>query len=114
MHELSVTQSILKIALSHAEKANAARVTDVYIVMGDLSTMVDDSVQFYWDLIAKDTIAEKAVLHFRRVPVELQCTSCNERYHPTDGAWTCPQCGGVGAKLITGEEFYVDAIDVDD
>jgi len=114
MHELSVTQSILKIALDHAEKANARQITDLHIVMGELSTMVDDSIQFYWDIIAKDTIAEGATLRFRRVPAELQCMSCFKKYHPTDGELICPNCGGVGAKVIAGEELFVEAIDIED
>ncbi|MBI3151011.1 MAG: hydrogenase maturation nickel metallochaperone HypA [Chloroflexi bacterium] len=113
MHELSVTESLLKIALQHAEKANAKRVTDLHIVMGDLATMVDDSIQFYWDIIAKKTIAEGARLHFRRVPAELQCMTCFEKYSPKRDELICPQCGGVGAKIIAGEEFALESIDVD-
>ena len=113
MHELPVAQSILKIALQHAEKANAKRIVDLNIVMGELSSIVDDSIQFYWDIIAKDTIAEGATLHFRRVPAELQCITCLEKYRPTDKELICPKCGGVGAKIITGEEFSLESIDVD-
>ena len=113
MHELSVTQSILKIALKHANEANAKRIENIHIVMGALSTNVDDSVQFYWDIIAKDTLAEGATLHFRRVPIELQCMACFEKYHPLEDELVCPKCGSVGAKIIAGEEFYVEAIDVD-
>jgi hydrogenase nickel incorporation protein HypA/HybF len=113
MHELPVTQSILKIALKHANEANAKRIENIHIVMGELSTNVDDSVQFYWDIIAKDTLAEGAKLRFRRVPAELQCMACFEKYHPNDGELLCPKCGSVGAKIITGEEFYVEAIDID-
>ncbi|MCL4271422.1 MAG: hydrogenase maturation nickel metallochaperone HypA [Anaerolineales bacterium] len=113
MHELPVTQSLLKIALEHAEKAGAKQVTALNIVIGELSSMVDDSIQFYWEVIAKDTIAEKAVLNFRRIPAELQCMTCFEKYHPTDKELVCPQCGGVGAKIIAGEEFFLEAIDVE-
>ena len=113
MHELSITQSILKIALKHANEANAKRIENIHIVMGELSTNVDDSVQFYWDIIAKDTLAEGAKLHFRRVPAELQCMACFEKYHPNDDELLCPMCGSVGAKIIAGEEFYVEAIDID-
>jgi hydrogenase nickel incorporation protein HypA/HybF len=70
-------------------------------------------VQFYWDIIAKDTLAEGAQLHFRRVPAELQCMACFEKYHPLEDELVCPKCGSVGAKIIAGEEFYVEAIDVD-
>jgi len=113
MHELPVAQSILKIALQHAEKADAKRITDLNIVVGDLSSIVDDSIQFYWDIIAKDTIAETASLHFRRVPAELQCMTCLEKYHPTSKELVCPKCGGVGAKIINGEEFSLESIDVE-
>lgn len=113
MHELPVTQSLLKIALDHAEKANAKQITALNIVMGELASMVDDSIQFYWEVIAKDTIAEKAKLNFRRVPAELQCMTCFHKYHPTDRELVCPQCGGVGAKVIAGEEFALESIDVE-
>lgn len=113
MHELAVTQSILKIALDHAEKVDAKRITDLHIVMGELSSMVDDSVQFYWEIIAKDTIAQKAQLHFRRIPAELQCVSCSEKYRPTNEELVCPKCGNAGAKIISGEEFALESIDIE-
>lgn len=113
MHELPVTQSILEIALKHAGQANAKRISDLYIVMGELSSIVDDSIQFYWDMIAKDTPAEGASLHFRRVPAEFQCMTCFGKYHPIHGELACPHCGGVGAKIIAGEEFSLEAIDVE-
>lgn len=113
MHELAVTESLLKIALQHAEKADAKRVTDLYIVIGDLASMVDDSIQFYWEIIAKGTIAEQATLHFRRVPAELQCQTCSERYQPTDRELACPKCGGIDTRIIAGEEFALESIDVE-
>lgn len=113
MHELSVTESLLKIALEHAERANAQRVTDLNIVMGELASMVDDSIQFYWEIIAKGTIAEQATLHFLRIPAELQCQTCFEKYHPTDRELACPKCNGVNTKIIAGEEFALESIDVE-
>lgn len=113
MHELPVTESLLKISLEHAEKAKAKKVTDLYIVIGELASMVDDSIQFYWDVIAKDTIAEKAKLHFQRVPAELQCNTCSETYFPTEDELICPRCQSAGAKIIKGEEFFLESIDVE-
>lgn len=114
MHELPVTQSILEIALRNAQKSNAARIVDIHIVMGELSTMVDDSIQFYWDTIAQGTNAEGARLHFKRIPAELQCMACFEKYRPDGQEIKCPNCSSVGAKVIAGEEFFVEAIEVDE
>ncbi|MFZ5910343.1 MAG: hydrogenase maturation nickel metallochaperone HypA [Chloroflexota bacterium] len=113
MHELPVTQSILEIALKHAQKADARRVTNLYIIMGELSTLVDDSIQFYWDLIAEDTIAKGATLHFERVPAELQCLACSGKFTPNGREFSCPACGSINVKVISGEEFSLAAIDVE-
>ena len=113
MHELPVSQSILDIALKHAQKADAKRITDLHIVMGELSKLVDESIQFYWDIIAKDTIAEGAKLHFRIVPAEFQCMACFEKYKLDSEEFSCPNCGAVGVKIIAGEEFSLEAIDVE-
>ncbi len=114
MHELAVTESILKIALEHAEKARAGRITDLYIVVGQLSSIVDDSVQFYWNMVSDGTAAQGASLHFRRVPTELLCLDCSTRYTPTHDDLACPKCGGIHVKVVAGEEFYLEAIDVED
>ena len=113
MHELPVTQSILDIALRHAQEAKATRVTDLHLVIGKLSYVMDDSVQFYWDIIAKDTIAEGAQLHFRRVPTEFLCLDCSRRYAPDGEILACPNCQSVRVKIVAGDEFRLESIDVE-
>jgi hydrogenase nickel incorporation protein HypA/HybF len=113
MHELYATQAILERSLQKAGEQNAKRITDVHIVVGEISTYDDDSVQFYWDEISKGTIAEASALHFRHVPAELQCMSCSTKYHPAEGEIVCPNCGSTGARIWSGEEFYVEALDVE-
>ena len=113
MHELAVTQSILDISLRHAQQAGAKRVMNLYLVIGQLASIVDDSVQFYWDIIAKDTLAEGARLQFKRIPTELLCKDCELRYQPGPGELACPTCGGANVRVISGEEFYLEAIDVE-
>ena len=114
MHELAVTESMLEIALRHAKEHNARRITDIHLVLGQWSSMVDDSIQFYWDIISNGTIAKGASLHFRRVPVLLTCQDCGKEYQPASEEFACPECGGTHAKVKTGEEFHLEAIEVDD
>ncbi len=113
MHELPVTESILEIALRYAAQAEAHRITDIYIVIGQLASIVDDSVQFYWDIVSADTIAAGARLHFERTPAEMLCLSCQETYQPGEGDLACPACGSRQVKVIAGEEFRMDAIEVE-
>lgn len=113
MHELSVTESILEISLRHANKANAKRITNLYLVIGQLASIVDDSVQFYWDIVSEGTLADGALLHFRRVPATLACMQCNHQYKPGNNEFSCPNCKSERVKVITGEEFFMEAIDIE-
>jgi hydrogenase nickel incorporation protein HypA/HybF len=110
---LAVTESILEITLRHADQAKARRVTDIHLVLGELASIVDDSVQFYWDLITKDTLAEGSTLHFRRIEALMECLDCSERYKPGNGQLRCPSCDGGQVRVIAGEEFRLEAIEVD-
>jgi hydrogenase nickel incorporation protein HypA/HybF len=113
MHELSVTESILEIALKHARQADAQRIADIYLVIGQLSSIVDDSVQFYWDIIAKDSLAEGACLHFRRIPAQLACLDCGSQFGLNREDYFCPNCHGIRVKVVSGEEFFLEAIEVE-
>src|SRR3990172_1832280 len=113
MHELAVTESILNIALRHAEQAHATRVTDLHLVIGRLSSIVDDSVQFYWDMISQGTICEGARLHFERTPATLLCLDCNTTYTLAGELTGCPQCGGEHVTVTGGDEFRLDSIEVE-
>ena len=44
---------------------------------------------------------------------EIQCMACFIKYQPLDGRIHCPQCGSVGAKILSGEEFYFESIELD-
>lgn len=113
MHELAVTESILSIALKHAEKASAKRVRGINLVIGQLSSIVDDSVQFYWDFVARDTIAEGAILHFERIPALMACLDCGHEYALDGNDLGCPACSSVHIRIVSGEEFSLESIDIE-
>jgi hydrogenase nickel incorporation protein HypA/HybF len=113
MHELSVTQSLLEIALRHGERASARRIVRLNLVIGELASIVDDSVQFYWDIVSQGTIAEGAELHFERVPATLRCLSCDHTF-PLDGReYACPACGERKVVAAGGDEFRLESIEVE-
>jgi len=103
----------MEIAIRHAQNSNAKRIISLNIVIGQLATIIDDSVQFYWDLIAEDTIAKGAQLNFNRVPTELLCQDCNRQFTPGVDDFTCPECQGVSVKIVAGNEFYLDSIEIE-
>jgi len=113
MHELSVTESVLEIACKHAKKAQAVAVTDIHLVIGRLSSIVDESVQFYWNFISKDTLCENATLHFRREPAILLCLACQNKYELTQELTPCPKCGSPRVRVLSGDEFSLESIEIE-
>lgn len=111
MHELPITQNILEIALRHA--GDATRITRINLVIGDLSSVIGESVQFYWDMLSEGTVAEGADLHFDRIKARFHCSDCEAEFEPDGRKFDCPDCDGVRVELIAGSEFRIESIEVE-
>ena len=113
MHELAITQNILDIVLNEAKTAQANKITKINLVIGELSGIASDCVQFYFDFLKKDNAAEAATIDFRLVPTEMRCRDCLTSFNPKDPVWTCPNCQGTSLEVISGRECYVESIEVE-
>jgi len=113
MHELGVTENIVNIALAKAGEAEANKVIQINLVIGELSGFVPDCIQFYFDSLSKDTITQGAVLHFELVPTQLRCRNCSTIFQPQNTLWSCPKCHGQGVEIFKGREFYIESMEVE-
>ncbi len=113
MHELGITQNLLNLTLQYAEPAGVKKVTVLHLVIGELSSVVDESIQFYWDFVAKGTIAHGAQLHFERIPATFECKECGSVFERTPD-YACPNCNGGRVVVNTGEEFYLRSIELEE
>ena len=113
MHELAITQSMFDIVLKHAEEARAKRVIKINLVIGEMTGVVGDSVQFYMDLLGKNTVAEGAAVTLKSVPAQAKCRDCGETFTVEEMQWTCPHCGSASLEIIAGKELFVESIEVE-
>jgi hydrogenase nickel incorporation protein HypA/HybF len=113
MRELHAIRSILAKALLKAGESKR-RIKSLQLVIGEISELDGHSIQRHWDEISRGTDAEQAQLHVRFIKAEVQCMACFQKYHPPDGKIHCPYCGSYGAKVLSGEEFFLESIEFDD
>lgn len=115
MHELSVTESLLQVVLRHAGEGGAGKVVSVSVQIGELSDLVSDWLQRYFDYLSQGTIAEGARIRIERIPATFRCDACGDVF-PADPrtreAIRCPRCASEAMTLLTGRECFVQQIEV--
>ncbi len=115
MHEFGVTQQLLQLVLAEAWRAEAKRIIGIKLVVGELTAIIDESVQFYFDMLSEGTAAQGAVLSFEHVAAEFRCSACHQPFTRQTGTYhfRCPACGGQGESTGKGKEFYVTSMEVE-
>ena len=103
----------MSIALEKANAAKASRISQINLVIGELSGIVDDCVEFYFEFLSKDTIAAQASLSFHHPPTRLRCRNCATVFSPNNLDWACPDCHAQTVEIVSGRECYIESIEVD-
>ena len=82
------------------------QIVSVQVAIGELIPMSNEQIHTQW----REGPLAHIVLNIHRVPAEQQCMVCFQKYHPNQKEVACPYCGANGAKVISGEEFFLEAI----
>lgn len=115
MHELAVTKSILKLALDHAAQNGGAEILSIRLAIGEMRNLEEEWIQRYFDYISKGTIAEKAHIKVRKIPVAFLCKECGKQFTANlheDKKLLCSHCGSFKYDLLTGRELLVEQLEV--
>jgi hydrogenase nickel incorporation protein HypA/HybF len=109
MHELSIATAVLNTALKHAD---ARPVEVVAMRVGKLRQVVPDSLRFYWEVVARDTVCEDARLELTEIEARLECEDCGREWEPLIAAFRCPDCASAHVTVTAGEELEIDYLEV--
>lgn len=111
MHELSLSGAIVNTAVKHAE---GRRVTLVSLRVGALRQVVPDTLDFYFEIVARGTVCEGARLEQELIPARLRCEPCAREWEIDLPLFRCESCGGARVEVVSGNEFEVESIDVEE
>lgn len=118
MHEASAAEAIVKMVAEEAlargrAEGRAYRVARIFLVAGEATGYMRESLEFYVAASAKGSPAEGAALDIRYVKPRLRCPSCGLEFERRRFSFECPSCGAQGEMTKTGSEFYVDHIEIE-
>lgn len=111
MHELSLSSAVINTALKHAD---GRRVTVVSLRVGRLRQVVPDTLEFYFEFVARGTLCEGARLEQEILEARLRCRACAREWAIEIPAFRCPTCGGSDVAVASGNEFEVESIEVEE
>jgi hydrogenase nickel incorporation protein HypA/HybF len=111
MHELSLADSIVRIACAHAGERRIARVE---LRVGHLRQVVPSALEFAFGLVAEGTVAEGAELVMEEVPATGRCRGCGSASTLDGFPLRCPACGSLDLELLGGDELLVDALELEE
>jgi len=113
LHELSLTQNIVDLAIEHADRADAEKILSITLEIGALSGVVAEAVEFAFEICSKGTLAEGADLVICNILGKGRCLDCHEETDLKNLTHLCPHCGSLALETVQGQEMKFTEMEID-
>jgi hydrogenase nickel incorporation protein HypA/HybF len=111
VHELSLSSAIVNTAVKHA---NGRAVTQVNLRVGRLRQVIPETLEFYFEFVARGTLCAGAELEQELIEARLRCNRCRHEWDIEIPAFRCPACRGGDVTVACGNEFEIESIEVEE
>ena len=113
MHEMGIMMGVMDAVRASAENAGATKVTKVTLAIGDMTEIIQDALEFAFEVTTEGTICDGAELVINHVHPRSLCLECGEEFDHDRFHRECPKCGSDATKLVNGRELDIESIEVD-
>jgi len=116
MHELGIMANVLDLALEYSQANDVRKIRKVILEVGEYSGIMPKLAQDFFGYIAKNTIAEGAVIEIKKVPMKVRCRECGAEAEiiPNNLMLSCLECGSENLERITsGREWKLESLEVE-
>ncbi len=121
MHEVSVVSNMVDAILRELEKYDVERVEEVNVLIGDLTSLGAEQLEFAYEIVTKGTILEGSRFVIEREEVRVRCKECGYE-GPAENLESdfldhsvpviaCPECGGP-VEITAGQACRVRDLNI--
>jgi hydrogenase nickel incorporation protein HypA/HybF len=110
MHELGIARSIVRIVQRHLPVDHKVRVKRVKISVGELSAVVPEFLETWYEVASRGSGAEGSRLDIEKARVVFGCLDCRAEFEAGRYVPVCPDCFGRVAPLA-GQDIQVIEIE---
>lgn len=111
MHELSIAQSILELALERTPAGTALR--SVLVRAGPMRGIDPEAMELAWRSVTEGTPHAGVRLELDLPPWALRCPACGVEFEAAELHVPCRSCGGFGTPL-GGDELTLMSLTVEE
>lgn len=113
MHETVIASSLLKIITEEVTKQNKNLCVDeIHLKVGLLNCIEPETVKGCFEILAENTVAQKAKIFVERMPLEGFCHDCKKNISINKRHFTCPFCHSTNVSWQGGNEMQISSIKV--
>jgi hydrogenase nickel incorporation protein HypA/HybF len=113
MHEVSIAESLLDIALRECTGKGFSEIRSITVRIGKASGIMPEALLFAFEAVRLDTAAHAATLTIEEVPVAGHCHVCETDFSVAEKyVFNCPNCGGTSFTVFSGRELDIREMEV--
>jgi len=111
---MSLTASIMDIIFEYARAHGFTKVNSMKLSFGTLSCIEPKALEFAFEVLSQNTLAEGAMLEFDIMPIVVTCLDCGSDSAVEEFPSPCPFCEAQDVVLKSGtEELRIVEMEVD-
>ncbi|MBU1320406.1 MAG: hydrogenase maturation nickel metallochaperone HypA [candidate division Zixibacteria bacterium] len=107
MHELSIANNIIDIALEEIARRGLDVIESIGVRIGALTCVCPEALSFGFEAATIDTPLALTKLIIEQVPIKGKCKSCNSELAVKEFVFLCPSCGSRDLEITQGEELEI-------
>ena len=107
MHEISLLENVREILQDHAKTQHFEQVKKITLEIGKLSCVEPEALRFGFDVVMKDSLAEKAELTLMELEGLGVCEQCKKQVSIATLYDACNLCGHPFVTVIQGNEMKI-------
>ena len=110
MHELGLTDALLRMVRDIAKQEELEHVESITLEIGELSGVVPSYMSDCWQAVIDGTEYADTELIIETVPGIASCMDCDEEFRIDLNSMRCPFCGSRSLTPVSGRDMTVKEI----
>lgn len=112
MHEFSLTDNLIDLAVEEAGKAGIVRLDRIIVQIGALSGINIESIDFAFGILRdKSEVTKDAELVIEKIPGTGVCSECGKEIELERLYLYCPDCNTPTVNITGGREFIIKTME---